>query len=339
MGIRNRYFSQDKKSHDELIDLNSGVYRDGGHRYLVPLVTGTESNIKLGSVKVTATSAEMYLGGGNWLEIGGDDPNPNFDSLTVNGITNLNGEAFCNDGLQVGTPSAHRTSGFFGDTVVTPLLGVDGSFVVDGTSIIDGTSIVTGNSEVQSTLTVLGDSDLRGNTTVGTSSSSANIFAFGNIGCTGVIASETQVLVGSSYPSFLRPQDIYTEGRMIVGDFVSGTGELWVDGKSFLTLPSGTGATVVVTTDGSLAYLSSSEKVKDNIKVIPLEESKKLLNLESKRYEKSGEVEDGHIAEEVEKLFPHMACKNEKGETISYRHQDLIPHLLNLIKDLYSRLP
>lgn len=367
VSLQDKFFQENTVSHKKLPDLNSGVYRDGGHSNLVTLVEGTESSIKKGSLKVTSTTVEIYLGGGNWLPVGSDD-NPVFDSLEVNGVSRLNGNVF------VGTPSSPRDLNIYGDLTVEGISNLSGrtyhygGFTSQGTSYIYGdlivgssstprTSVFFGNLAVEGYFGVDGDIEVTNDLSiaekltvfstgqVGTSSEPGEFLVYGNLGNTGDYLAGGRILLttAGTIPGFIGNGDFYTNGRVIIGDFDGDGGDLYLDGNSggraYLNPPAGSGLPLVLDGSGNhVAYDSSTEDHKENVREIPLEESKKLLSLASKRYEKFGVTQDGHIAEEINELFPHMVCKDSNGKILGYRTSEVIPHLLNLIKDLYNKL-
>ena len=85
--------------------------------------------------------------------------------------------------------------------------------------------------------------------------------------------------------------------------------------------------------DGAGVIRSSDQNLKTNIR--PLENSLFLLkNLEAKTYEwkKSGRKDIGVVAQEVEKVLPHLVETLPNGYK-AVRYEGLIPVLLQAIKE------
>ncbi|WP_339795116.1 tail fiber domain-containing protein, partial [uncultured Imperialibacter sp.] len=104
-----------------------------------------------------------------------------------------------------------------------------------------------------------------------------------------------------------------------------------------ITVTNVSGATTggTLTIDGSGTFSTSDIRLKENIR--PLENPlDKILATEGLSYnykaESSQDVHFGVIAQEIEKLFPHMVKENQQGfKTVNYT--ELIPVLIEAIKE------
>lgn len=208
------------------------------------------------------------------------------------------------------------------------------------------------------TLTVTGTSNLNGQTTVGTATTSANLGVFGDIGATGDIVSGGNTAVGGTFqvgdPSNYYNALIYGflgtyNTAFLFEGFQAGDsadpknnsiyGNLFISDRIFNTPPSASGTPVVVS--GGIFYQDvSSIRYKYDIEKLPVEESKKLLNVSAWSYKlkESDQYQHGILAEKVAEQFPHMATRDKDGKIEGYKKLELIPHLLNLVKDLNERV-
>jgi len=96
-----------------------------------------------------------------------------------------------------------------------------------------------------------------------------------------------------------------------------------------------TGAPVYVTAAGQLGVLASSERYKTDIATLK-NSTEKLARLRPVSFhlksEPSGLVQYGLIAEEVDKVFPELVIRDDKGEVQGVRYDELAPMLLNVMQ-------
>ncbi len=102
-----------------------------------------------------------------------------------------------------------------------------------------------------------------------------------------------------------------------------------------------TGAAVYVTSSGQLGVLASSERYKTDI--APM--GAKTGNLEQLRpvtfhlkADPQGEVQYGLIAEEVDKVYPELVIRDDKGVIQGVRYDELAPMLLNEVQQQKAQL-
>jgi hypothetical protein len=93
-----------------------------------------------------------------------------------------------------------------------------------------------------------------------------------------------------------------------------------------------TGSAVYVTSTGQLGVLASSERYKTAIEPIGVN-TKKLEQLRPVsfhlRADPEGAVQYGLIAEEVDKVYPELVIRDDKGKIQGVRYDELAPMLLN----------
>jgi len=93
-----------------------------------------------------------------------------------------------------------------------------------------------------------------------------------------------------------------------------------------------TGSAVYVTSSGQLGVLASSERFKTDIETMP-ELSSKLAKLRPVTFhyktEPKGMLQYGLIAEEVDKVYPELVIRDEKGTIQGVRYEELAPMLLH----------
>jgi hypothetical protein len=93
-----------------------------------------------------------------------------------------------------------------------------------------------------------------------------------------------------------------------------------------------TGSAVYVTSAGQLGVLASSERYK--IAIAPIgKDSRKLEQLRPVRFrlktDPNGATQYGLIAEEVNKVYPELVIRDDKGKIQGVRYDELAPLLLN----------
>jgi hypothetical protein len=93
-----------------------------------------------------------------------------------------------------------------------------------------------------------------------------------------------------------------------------------------------TGSAVYVTSTGQLGVLGSSERFKKDIAPMP-ELSDKLRQLRPVTFhyktDPNGVQQYGLVAEEVDKVYPELVVRDEKGAIQGVRYEELAPMLLN----------
>ncbi len=96
-----------------------------------------------------------------------------------------------------------------------------------------------------------------------------------------------------------------------------------------------TGAAVYVTASGQLGVLASSERYKTDIESLS-NGTEKLSRLRPVSFhlksEPAGQVQYGLIAEEVDKVYPELVIRDDKGEVQGVRYDELAPMLLNVVQ-------
>jgi len=113
----------------------------------------------------------------------------------------------------------------------------------------------------------------------------------------------------------------------------------YIAGISGVTV-SGTGVAVVVNSNGQLGIAGSSERFKTAVAPMGSATSKlDQLRPVTFRYknEPQGPQQYGLIAEEVAKVYPELVVRNDKGDVISVRYDELAPMLLNEVQQQGSR--
>lgn len=108
-----------------------------------------------------------------------------------------------------------------------------------------------------------------------------------------------------------------------------------------------TGSQVMINSSGQLGILASSQRYKKDIK--PISNSGGIYKLRPVtyhyKYDKNEQPQYGLIAEEVERVYPDIVIKTDKGAPETVMYNALIPMLLKeiqqqhqMIKTLYERL-
>jgi hypothetical protein len=95
-----------------------------------------------------------------------------------------------------------------------------------------------------------------------------------------------------------------------------------------------------VTSSGQLGVLASSERYKTAIEPMG-QDTKKLAQLRPVsfhlRADPNGVVQYGLIAEEVDKVYPELVIRDEKGKIQGVRYDELAPMLLNEVQQLRAK--
>jgi polyhydroxyalkanoate synthesis regulator phasin len=102
-----------------------------------------------------------------------------------------------------------------------------------------------------------------------------------------------------------------------------------------------TGAAVYVTSGGQLGVLASSERYKTDITSLAADEQK-LQQLRPVTFhlktEPQGTMQYGLIAEEVDKVYPELVIRDEKGQIQGVRYDELAPILLREVQHQREQL-
>ena len=102
-----------------------------------------------------------------------------------------------------------------------------------------------------------------------------------------------------------------------------------------------TGAQVIVTPDGQLGVLASSERYKTD--VMPIAgNTDRLAALRPVSFhlksEPGGAVQYGLIAEEVDKVYPELVIRDAEGRIQGVRYDELAPLLLDQMQKEHARM-
>jgi len=141
---------------------------------------------------------------------------------------------------------------------------------------------------------------------------------------------------GAGYDQTTGSNNIYISHRGVAGESgVTRIGTPDTQTKTYVAGISGTqvtGSAVYVTSSGQLGVLASSERYKTAIESIG-ESTKKLGQLRPVRFhlkaDPNGAVQYGLIAEEVDKVYPELVIRDDKGKIQGVRYDELAPMLLN----------
>ena len=102
-----------------------------------------------------------------------------------------------------------------------------------------------------------------------------------------------------------------------------------------------TGAAVYVTTAGQLGVLASSERYKTKVTSMG-SSTEKLGRLRPVSFhlksDPKARVQYGLIAEEVDKVYPELVIRGQRGEIEGVRYEELTPMLLNELQQQHRRL-
>ena len=88
--------------------------------------------------------------------------------------------------------------------------------------------------------------------------------------------------------------------------------------------------------------ISSTREDKEDIRDIPLDTSKKLLDVKPVDFYRRGEPKDhreaGVILEDLPPELSELIVRTEDGKASGVRYREITPHLLNLVQDLYKQI-
>jgi len=102
-----------------------------------------------------------------------------------------------------------------------------------------------------------------------------------------------------------------------------------------------TGAAVYVTSSGQLGVLASSERYKTDIESLGTT-TQRLQQLRPVSFhlktDPGGAVQYGLIAEEVDKIYPELVIRDEKGIIQGVRYDELAPMLLNVVQEQGAKI-
>ncbi len=123
--------------------------------------------------------------------------------------------------------------------------------------------------------------------------------------------------------------------------------QIGMQGTQVLTTIAGiygtpvTGSAVYVTSTGQLGVLGSSERFKTDIAPMP-ELSDKLQQLRPVTFHYKGDPKGvqqyGLIAEEVDKVYPELVIRDDKGKIQGVRYEELAPMLLDELQKQQQKL-
>ncbi len=185
----------------------------------------------------------------------------------------------------------------------------------------------SGNTAVGSNA-LLGNQSGADNTAVGFNAL-GNSYGNGNIGI--------GVLAGVNVESGSNNIDIGNEGNLGESAVIR-IGTAGVQKEAFLAgveTSKVTGAAVYVTSSGKLGVLASSERYKTDIESLGtttqrLEQLRPVsFHLKS---DPGGAIQYGLIAEEVDKVYPELVIRDDKGVIQGVRYDELAPMLLNVVQ-------
>jgi trimeric autotransporter adhesin len=164
----------------------------------------------------------------------------------------------------------------------------------------------------------------------GSSNTAVGYYAGGN-GHTGVTTGSNNTLVGySAGANVTTANNVICFGSNVAGANVSNT--TWIDGIYGVTTLSGTTAPVIVSADGQLGTIASSERFKKDI--APMKKtSEAILSLRPVTFHYKTDVEGipqfGLIAEEVAKVNPALVLPDKEGKPYTVRYDAVNAMLLN----------
>ena len=138
------------------------------------------------------------------------------------------------------------------------------------------------------------------------------------------------------------------------GVFIRGDGKFRVgnaddqritfDGTNILVQAATVSGSVVRSSGDVVAFYTSDERLKDNIKTIdkPIHKIKKLKGVEYEWNDKqdvypSGSLDSGIIAQDVEKVLPQLVKKG-KGDYLGVRHDRLVGLLIEAVKEQQNQI-
>jgi hypothetical protein len=144
----------------------------------------------------------------------------------------------------------------------------------------------------------------------------------------------------AGYDQTTGSNNIYISHRGVAGESgVTRIGTPDTQSKAYVAGISGTqvtGSAVYVTSSGQLGVLASSERYKTAIEPMG-ENTKKLEQLRPVSFhlkaDPLGAVQYGLIAEEVDKVYPELVIRDDKGKIQGVRYDELAPMLLNELQE------
>jgi hypothetical protein len=144
----------------------------------------------------------------------------------------------------------------------------------------------------------------------------------------------------AGYDQTTGSNNIYISHRGVAGESgVTRIGTPDTQTKAYVAGISGTqvtGSAVYVTSSGQLGVLASSERYKTAIEPMG-EHTKKLEQLRPVSFhlkaDPDGAVQYGLIAEEVDRVYPELVIRDDKGKIQGVRYDELAPMLLNELQN------
>ena len=144
----------------------------------------------------------------------------------------------------------------------------------------------------------------------------------------------------SAASSLVERMRIRSNGRIHMGD-ISGVAD---NGHAVMITGTLHVSSVIRSANDVVAYYSSDERLKKNIKTIenPIEKVKKLRGVEYEWNDKQdiyeeGSKDSGIIAQDVQKILPQLVSKTHTGY-LGVRHDRLVGLLVEAIKDQQDQI-
>ena len=164
----------------------------------------------------------------------------------------------------------------------------------------------------------------------GSNNTAVGYYSGGN-GHTGVTTGSDNTLVGySAGANVTTANNVICFGSNVAGANVSNT--TWIDGIYGVTTLSGTTAPVIVSADGQLGTVASSERFKKDIGSME-KASEAILSLRPVTFHYKTDTQNtpqfGLIAEEVAKVNPALVLPDKEGKPYTVRYDQVNAMLLN----------
>lgn len=124
-------------------------------------------------------------------------------------------------------------------------------------------------------------------------------------------------------------------GYLTANDLIPYATTVWVDTAYMprgLAVPNNTNSTIAGTLTATDFVASSDKNKKKNVVTAPLGLVEQLRGVEFE-WKDSGEASSGVIAQEVEKVLPHLVHKDDKGD-LAVSYMGLVGYLIEEVKDL-----
>lgn len=281
------------------------------------------------------------LNSGNFVLIGTNNTGLGANTLTSNTTGTLN--------LAIGENALNKNTTGFNNTGIgygSLALNTTGFFNT-GIGINTLTSTTTGDSNL-----AIGSRALELNTTgsrnhaIGsaalsllTSGSNANL-ALGDGAGQFLLSGSDNIYLGFAWDGITTAESatIRIGQPILIGQIVPQT-RTFIYGIRGVTTALNDAIPVLISSDGQLGTLSSSERFKENISPVGLE-SKKLFDLNPVQFnykaDSTKKLEFGLIAEEVAQIFPDMVVYEEDGTPYTVKYHLLYALIINELKNNFS---